>query len=218
MNTKPKILSTKELTEQQRNMLEEANITVFEADFIKVKGIDFNCPREIENAIFTSKNSVKQISNRDIAIKNSYCVGDKTEAFLIAKGYPVTEKAYQAKGLATKIINNHKEKEFIFFCGDRRREELPALLSEHGVAFKEIEVYKTEADSKQLFEEFDGIMFFSPSAVQSFTLKNHIEEAVVFSLGKTTEAEVKKHTNNIITANKPTIENVIVQVIKHFNS
>lgn len=212
-----KILSTKELTPLQKGLLEEANIEVTDANFIKIKGISFYCDDIIENAIFTSKNSVEQIVHKNITISNSFCVGDKTEAFLLEKGYQVTEKAYQANGLAKKIIENHKDKEFVFFCGDRRREELPELLKEHNISFEETEVYKTEADSRQLFEDFDGIMFFSPSAVQSFVLKNHIEDAVVFCLGKTTEAEVKKHTNNIITANKPTIENVIVQVIKHFN-
>lgn len=217
MNTEyAKILSTKKLTPSQKELLVNAGFSLVEADFIKISFIDFESDSFIENAIFTSKNSVESIIDRNISIKNCYCVGDKTEAMLIDNGFNVTEKAYQAKGLAKKIIDNHRDKRFTFFCGDKRREELPELLSAHNIKLEEIEVYKTQTNSKQIFGRFDGIMFFSPSAVRSFVLKNHIDDAVAFCLGKTTETEVKKHTNNIITANKPTIENVIVQVVKHF--
>ncbi len=67
-----------------------------------------------------------------------------------------------------------------------------------------------------MIRTYDGVLFFSPSAVESFAQRNLFEETTVFCIGKTTEAEARKHTNNIITANRSTIENVIIQVIKHY--
>jgi uroporphyrinogen-III synthase len=211
-----KILSTKKLTHSQKELLLNANISFVEANFIKPKSIDFECESNIENGIITSKNAVKSILKKQIKISNCFCVGDKTEEILIKNGFSVVEKGYQANALAEKIIKKHSHKNFTFFCGDKRREELPVLLKKHNIILNEIEVYKTKLTTKQIDGSFDGILFFSPSAIQSYVLRNEFEDATVFCIGRTTEAEAKKHTNNIITANKATIENVIVQVVKHF--
>lgn len=212
-----KVLSTKKLTQPQKELLLNADISFVEADFLDVESIDFDTELSIENAIITSKNAVESVVKKQIKIRNCFCVGDKTEEILIKNGFSIAEKAYQAKTLAEKIIKNHSKKSFTFFCGDKRREELPFLLKEFKVNLNEIEVYKTKLTTKQIDGVFDGILFFSPSAVQSYVLRNEFEDMTVFCIGKTTEAEVKKHTNNIITANKTTIENVIVQVVKHFS-
>lgn len=212
-----RILSTKKLEESQKQLLLNADISFVEADFIKPDPIEFECPPHIKNAIFTSKNAVKTVLKKNIKIDNCFCVGDKTEALLEKNGFTVAEKAYQAKALAEKIIKNHADKDFIFFCGDKRREELPEFLKKYNINLLEIEVYKTELNSKQIEGNFDGVMFFSPSAVQSFVLRNEFENMTAFCIGKTTQAEAKKYTNNIITANKASIENVIVQVIKFYS-
>lgn len=212
-----RILSTKKLEEPQKELLLNADVSFVEADFIKPESIEFKCPPHITNAIFTSKNAVKAVLKKDVQIDNCFCVGDKTGALLEKKGFTVLEKAYQAKALAEKIINNHADKGFVFFCGDKRREELPEFLKKHNMDLQEIEVYKTQLNSKQIEGNFDGVMFFSPSAVQSFVLRNEFENMTAFCIGKTTQAEAKKYTNNIITANKASIENVIVQVIKYYS-
>jgi len=89
-------------------------------------------------------------------------------------------------------------------------------LKKKKIKFQEIEVYKTSLNPKPFSQEFDGILFFSPSAVQSFTAENELKNSTIFCIGKTTASEAKKHSNNIITATKPSIENVIVQVVKYF--
>src|SRR5690606_558067 len=212
-----RILSTKKLEEPQKELLLNADISFVEADFIKPEPIEFNCPPHIHNAVFTSKNAVKTVLKKNIQIDNCFCVGDKTEALLEKNGFTVLEKAYQAKALAEKIIKNHADKDFIFFCGDKRREELPEFLKKYNINLQEIEVYKTELNSRQIEGNFDGVMFFSPSAIQSFVLRNEFDNMTAFCIGKTTQAEAKKYTNNIITANKASIENVIVQVIKYYS-
>ncbi|EKF56669.1 uroporphyrinogen-III synthase [Galbibacter marinus] len=211
------ILSTKELHITQRNILQEAGIVCHEHNFIQIEPIDFKPVPTIENAIFTSQNAVRSILDKNIQITNCFCVGDKTEALLKHHNFNVVEKAYQASTLAKNIVTKYKERSFELFCGNLRREELPALLKKHQVELHETQVYQTKLTSKNMLGSFDAILFFSPSAVESFAQRNLFDNTIVFCLGKTTEAEVRKHTNNLITANRTTIENVLVQVIKHFN-
>ncbi len=171
----------------------------------------------IENAIFTSKNAVKAISSKDVEIENCFCVGEKTSALLEEKGYSISERAENAKELAQKIIQDHSEKEFHFFCGNKRREELPELLREKDIQFSETTVYKTGLNPNKFESDFDGILFFSPSAVQSFTKKNIIN-TIAFCIGETTANEVKKHSENVIIASKPKIENVIAKVVSNLKN
>jgi uroporphyrinogen-III synthase len=215
---KPKILSTKKLTTTQKELFINSNIAIVESDFITTQPIDIEAENGIENAIFTSKNAVKSILKYTISIKNSFCVGDKTEALLIENGFTVVEKTYNAKDLAKKISKNHPEKKFTFFCGNKRRKELPILLNTYKIKFKEIEVYKTQLTPKTIDADFDGVLFFSPSAVKSFVLNNDVTHTIAFCIGKTTETEVKKYTKNIITTDIPTIENLMIRVIEHFKN
>ncbi|WP_417362490.1 uroporphyrinogen-III synthase [Galbibacter sp.] len=210
------ILSTKELEVTQRNILEEAGIVYHEHNFISIEPIAFKAPKQIKNAIFTSQNAVRSIVDENIQITNCFCVGDKTEALLKHHNFNVVEKAYQASTLAKTLVTQYETHSFHLFCGNLRREELPAMLKKHQVELHETQVYQTKLTSKNMLRSFDAVLFFSPSAVESYAQRNLFDDTIVFCLGKTTEAEVRKHTKNLITANRTTIENVLVQVIKHF--
>lgn len=220
-----RVLSTKKLLPNQKELLLNANISFVEYDFISIEPVDFHVEGTLENIIFTSQNAVKAFVAKISALPlpkwervgvRAFCVGDKTGAYLEEHGFKVLEKAYTAKKLAERIVKNHARRSFVFFCGEKKREELPQLLRQHNIALKEIEVYRTKLTPKMITGSFNGILFFSPSAVESYVQKNNFEEAIAFCIGKTTEKELKKHTNNVITAKKPSVENVIVQVVKHF--
>ncbi|HKJ47487.1 MAG TPA: uroporphyrinogen-III synthase [Christiangramia sp.] len=214
----PTILSTKKLALNQKELLLNSGIGLVEYDAIKIKFIDFNLESEIiENAIFTSKNAVKAIEKRDLQIENCFCVGEKTRAYLEGQGFKVLENAENAKDLALKIINSYKDREFQFFSGNKRRDELPDLFRRNKIKYKEVNVYKTDLNAKKFESQFDGILFFSPSGVQSFTQNNKIS-GTAFCIGETTATEARNHTETIIVATKPTIENVITKVVSHFRN
>ncbi len=213
------ILSTKTLSSSQKNLLLNANLQFVEYNAIKIEFLDFHSTKTIlENAIITSKNSAKAILDKQIEITNCFCVGDKTAASLQENGYFVKETANYGSELGTVIAEKYREEKFSFFCGNKRRPELPSILKENKVDFEEIEVYKTSLNFRDFEQEFDGILFFSPSAVKSFTKENKLAGIPAFCIGKTTAAEAEKHTKKIITATKPSIENVIVQVVKYFKT
>jgi uroporphyrinogen-III synthase len=210
------VLSTKKLALNQKELLLNSGVGLVEYDAISIKFPDIQIKAlDLENVIFTSKNAVKAIEGKKIEVKYCFCVGDKTSSFLRRKGYEVVEVAENSKELANILVKKYKHKEFHFFSGNKRRDELPEILKEHNIKFSETRVYETQLNPQKFDSEFDGILFFSPSAVQSFTAENKFKSSTAFCIGETTANEVGKHTNKIIIASRPAIENVIAKVVSN---
>ncbi len=217
------VLSTKKLTPAQQNLLLNSGINVVEYNAIAIEINDFKWEyQEPEKLIFTSKNAVKSFLKKfeQLPAHNpeTFCVGGKTKNFLQQNGFKVIAAEENAATLGNLIAKEYSNEKFVFFCGNKKREELSKILKEGNISFKEIEVYKTSLNKKEFQQEFNGILFFSPSAVKSFTSKNELKESMAFCIGNTTASEAKKHTENIKIATSPSIENVIVQVVKTFKN
>ena len=176
----PSVLTTKKLTKSQESLLFNAGIAWVNYSAIQIEfHKNIQLPELIENAIITSKNAWLAV-NKNTKIENAFVVGSKTEQVLKEANIAIIEKADNAKDLANRIIENHTEKSFIFLCGNKRRDELPKILQQNQIELKEIEVYKTILNPKKFDQEFDGILFFSPSAVQSFFQLNKSKNEIAF--------------------------------------
>lgn len=214
----PSVLTTKKLTKSQESLLFNAGISWVNYSAIQIESHkNIQLPELIENAIITSKNAWLAV-NKNTKIENAFVVGSKTEQLLKEANIAIIEKADNAKDLANRIIENHAEKSFTFLCGNKRRDELPKILQQNQIELKEIEVYNTELNPKKFDQEFDGILFFSPSAVQSFFQLNKSKNEIAFCIGNTTANEAKKYTSTLKIANQPTVKNVIVQVVKELKT
>lgn len=217
MINKISILSTKKLTPAQKELFLGTGLGLVEYDAIKIDFLKLSLQNIlIENAIFTSQNAVKAVLEQKPNIDSCFCVGQKTQTLLKKNNYHIAAIADNAKQLADIIVTEYTKQSFVFFCGNRRRDELPTILKNNKITVQEKTVYQTSSHIVQFYKEFDGIMFFSPSAVQSFTQNNTIGNSIVFCIGNTTATEAQKHTQNLIVANKPSIENVLVQVARYF--
>lgn len=225
------ILSTKKLLPNQKQLLLDANIALMEEDFIETKFKNFELSKVNDNLIFTSQNAVQSIlqhpkSNElipKLREKNVFSVGMKTKNLLTENGFNVIAYTGYASDLAEIISLIYSKESYTFFSGNLRRDVLPNTLKENGITFNEIEVYETNITSKKIKEKLDGILFFSPSAVESYFKLNTIKEEMCFCIGETTaEALVPKlrdkKVKNIIIAEKPTVENVIDEVIEYHNN
>jgi len=211
------ILSTKKLNASQRELLLNSGMSFVEYDAIDIEFIDFQAPSKIENAIFTSRNSVNSFfknEDRSNSILNSFCVGEKTETILLKNDQNVVKTSQNASELAHFIIKNHKNDAFLYFSGTRRREELPKTLKKANMDVFETKTYKTELKSMKFDQKWDGILFFSPSGVESFVLENKLANSTVFCIGETTAAAAKKYTSSVIVANSTTVESVIAKAVK----
>ena len=219
------ILSTKILSLAQKERLLNAGISVVSYDAIKIEIASFKIDTSCQNLIFTSKNAVTaflqnigKVNIVDISQFRCFCVGEKTASLLQENGLKVVEKANYSSELAEIIVNLHKNDSFVFFCGNLRRDELPDRLRENKIVCEEIPAYATQLNVKKFDRHFDGVLFFSPSGVESYITSNTLGKSTAFCIGTTTAATVQAISDNMVIANKPTIENVLVQVIKTFNN
>jgi len=218
------ILSTKKLNKIAKQRLFDANFNVIEGKFIKTKVIDFQIETINEFVIFTSKNSVKSIlksilkSNIKSQIKEKkiVCVGQKTKEFLEKNNFQVQETADYATDLGSIIAKKYKNYSFTFFSGNIRKNTLPDLLNENNIKWNEVVVYETTLNPKKVTSKIDGILFFSPSAIESYLTKNTLEKEICFCIGTTTAKALEHKTKNIKIASQPTVENVIEAVLKYY--
>ena len=109
--------------------------------------------------------------------------------------------------------------EVYFFCGDRRREELPFLLRREGFTINERVIYRTILTPRKVERAYDGIAFFSPSAVESYFSVNTVAEATrLFAIGETTAASIGAHcTNPVVISDSPEQEVLVRRMIDYFS-
>jgi len=193
-------------------------------------------------AVFTSVNAVNAVW-RCVRVRPGwrvYCMGGATyEAVVKLLGEAaVVGKAGSAAGLAEVIRDGETGsrgetgggretgsrgetgggREIVFFCGDQRREELPSILRGAGFSVVEKVVYRTLLTPHKVERDYDGIAFFSPSAVESFFSVNEIAAGVpLFAIGATTAAAIRARcTNPVITGGEPDKAMLIRKMTDHF--
>lgn len=222
MTNQTRILSTKKLLSNQKQFLLNANFNLIEADFIKTESKPFELKTINDNLIFTSQNAVHSlIENAEKLVpnlreKNVFCVGLKTKALLEENGFNVIAYTGYASDLAEIIALVYAKENFTFFSGNLRRDTLPNFLNEANIKFNEIEVYETHLTPQKISSPLDGILFFSPSAVESYLKDNKIKKEICFCIGNTTAEALENTTKNIVIANQPTVENTIIQCINEY--
>ncbi|MBP6758925.1 MAG: uroporphyrinogen-III synthase [Flavobacterium sp.] len=214
------ILSTKILLSPQKQALLNAGFSVTEANFIKTENSDFDLKGINDNLIFTSQNAAQSVllnpKCEELKSKNVFCVGMKTKALLEENGFNVEVYLDYASDLAEIITLIYSKESYTFFSGNLRKETLPKALKEAKVNFNEIQVYETILTPQKIKTPVDGILFFSPSGVESYLKENKIKNEICFCIGETTAETLDKTTRNIIVADQPSVDNVIEDVIQEY--
>ena len=98
--------------------------------------------------------------------------------------------------------------EATYFCSNLRLDDLPNILENNNIKVNEIEAYQTKYDSLKVPESVEGVMFYSPSTVQSYK-KENVAKGIAFCIGETTAKEASKHFEDVRIAKVPTVESVI---------
>jgi uroporphyrinogen-III synthase len=214
------ILSTKILLSTQKQALLNAGFTVTEANFIKTENSDFDLNGINDNLIFTSQNAAQSVLLHPkcsaLKSKKVFCVGMKTKALLEENGFNVEVYLDYASDLAEIITLIYGKESYTFFSGNLRKETLPKALKAAKVNFNEIQVYETTLTPQKIKTPVDGILFFSPSGVESYLKENKIKNEICFCIGETTAETLDKTTRNIIVADQPSVDNVIEDVIEEY--
>ena len=218
------ILSTKTLSTEQRQFFLEADLDLLEQDFIEIENNNFELNNIKDNLIFSSQNAILSLMNQPdwekFKTKNVFCVGIKSKEMLEQNGFKVDVYMDYASELAEIITLIYNKESFTFFSGNLRKETLPKALKVAKIDFNEIEVYQTKLAPFKISKEekFNGILFFSPSGVESFLTNNKIKNEICFCIGETTAEALKNNKiKNIVIAESPTIDDVIAEVIEYYN-
>lgn len=216
------VFSTKYISKEQATKL-TSDIGVAMNDFISIKynRVKPQAVKEpIKNVIFTSQNAVEALlynySSEDLNFENIYCVGRRTKRLIKNKIGDVAHVESSAEKLANFLTENLKEKEVTFFCGNKRREELPKALSENNITVNEIECYQTVLTSEKVDPKFTGILFYSPSGVESFIKNNNVNNRIAFCIGETTASEARLHFETVKVSKVATVDGVIDSVNDYF--
>lgn len=215
------VFSTKKLTEEQQRLF-LSSVHVKSEDFIKISPSRIAptaLKSELENVIITSQNAVESLlmhaTADELKFKNIYCVGRKTKRLIENHIGKVAYTASNAKKLAEHLVEYIEGSEVTYFCSNLRLDTLPQILEENNIQVNEIEAYKTKSAAVKVADEVEGVLFFSPSTINSY-LETNSPDKVAYCIGDTTAAHAKKHFNDVRVAKIPTVESVIDLVNENY--
>ena len=220
-----RILSTRALGNAARDFIHHENWLVDIISFIETHGVinvdqlaDFlaACKEPCQNflLLFSSVNAVKWLKwglerygfELPPGLK-AICVGEKT---LRAAENMLGVKPMLAVKNSQTLLSNMKETipsgiTFLYCCGGNRLNTLPLGLKAVGFAVKEFVVYETQLTPHTTLKDYNAILFFSPSAVESyFSVNQWDKNRVAVSIGHTTsEALTKAGVERILIADEP---------------
>ena len=226
------ILSTRPIDQSLIERAAESHIIIEALSFIKTEALtDERVIEQIRElartnatVVFTSMNAVEAVTaqlNDHHPDWKIFCIGHATKELVNLHFSPgsIAGTAANAGLLAAEIIK-HNPPAVVFFCGDERRPELPEMLVANNIDLQEIVVYKRFFTPEKISRPYDGILFFSPSAVESFFLRNILpSRTVLFAIGDTTAGYLRERCSNpIIISNVPGKEQLVEQCIIYFTT
>ena len=225
----PQILCTAAIGEELLNNSNSSGVHIDVVPLINIHSVTdatsiLNAGIPDAYVVFTSANAVNTVATVFHGTPlpfNIFCIGHATLKAVLhyAPNARIMATAPNALELAHHIISNKNISEVVFFCGDIRRDDLPQALQIAGVHVKEVVVYHTLHQQTPITKPYDAILFFSPSAVESFfSVNNAGSKTVFFAIGNTTAAAISNHTaNTVVIGAKPDKEELLLLAITYFH-
>lgn len=211
----PSVLSTKQLSPSQKNLLLNAGLSLTEFNFIQTKTLKLVATiseESFQDVIVTSQTTVDFI--KDFKIESCFCVGEKTALKLKSFGFEVKVIAENGKELAQHIIKDYPDLSFTFFGSAKRRPELSEMLEKAKINLKEFFVYDSLKTPKTFKRTFDAVLCFSPMGVDSFFQGNPTSTSKLICIGETTAKQAKLYSDSVFVSTKTSVESVIVKAVK----
>lgn len=230
--TRIRILSTRPLGEAIVSEAADAGIDINVISFIDTEpAVTSYVQERIKDltdekatAIFTSMNAVDVVADL-LTQSPAWNIGSigTTTRHLIEQKLPASSiiaTGNNASELAEALAASRPSGQVVFFCGNQRRDELPVILREHGIELEELVVYNTITTSVVIEEQYDGIAFYSPSAVESFFSANKPPaDSIMFAIGATTaNALGQQCSNKIVVSDNPGKNNLVKTIIDFYTS
>lgn len=219
-----KILFTKNIDEK---IVSDALGSHFSYTFTDVIQIHHHkvIPFDLKNKslIFTSINGVKAFfengfrPSEDFTKPNFnkiYAVGKKTKNELRNNGFGTYKVFPDAEEMSGFLIKNSVKEHLLHFCGNISPDILDRTLPLQNIWYKKVILYDTELLYPKIDENHNAAVFFSPSGVRSFAKLNSFDGMKLFSIGKTTCAELKNHTSQPVFYSEKSSLRDLLKIIK----
>lgn len=199
-----KVLSTKTLDPKTIAYAHSLNLDVQCIDFIKIEPSEFDLPNgTFDFIIFTSSNAVRFFFEHEKSVeflidKKILSLSGKTKEELLGNNIQPVFTADNTADLARLIIQTKTAGSVLHVCGNLALNVLEEKLKIEGIAYTQLIVYQTRLQRDIILNaQFDAIMFYSPSGVESFFTRNHIRnEMVCCCIGETTAISLKEKWRN----------------------
>ena len=172
--------------------------------------------------IFTSRHAVEAVLSvlgQDVPSWDLACMDGATRKALAdhfgeERIISTAAKAAELAGSLLDLLREDPDRELIFFCGNRRLDELPVILQREGRSVTDLVVYDTSNTPVRVNEEYRAIVFFSPSAAESFYSANSTGPGtLVFTIGETTAKAVRKLTRSPVRVSREHSVQAMLQLV-----
>lgn len=162
------------------------NVNIVFRKFIRIEGVpakDFRKDRinilDYSAVIFTSRNAVDHFFRicKEMRIEvpdtmKYFSISESTAYYLQKYVQYRKRKVFHSKenfSNLCELIKKHKTEKFLLPCSDIHKQEIPRMLDENKIAYKEAIIYRTLASdlSDVDISKYDMLVFFSPSGIKS---------------------------------------------------
>ena len=228
MSNQLHIISTRSLHSDAVEKLHYCGWEITVHDFIskKIKWPDIITADALtKNIVLTSQTGVEAFLElikkfeRSPADYHVHCIAHATKQVAVQAGLLVKTSAPNALLLAEGILKHQEIRSVTHICGNRRRDELSEKLHAGGVEVQDVVAYHTELTPISIDSAYDGLLFFSPSAVDSFLNANDLKQVPCFCIGQTTESHAKqKGFIQTYIPEAPSEDALVILVIEHFTT
>ncbi|WP_424656328.1 uroporphyrinogen-III synthase [Capnocytophaga granulosa] len=207
------LFSTKLLSPAQLQAFVCAGFALEMSDFIKVvPATALTWVPQADYFLLTSQNALYALRSmpcyEQLPHRKAFCVGEKTRKLLEAEGWEVVASFDYAKQLAPYLVKHYAKSSFVFFCGEKRMDTLPTTLKANHIQLQECLTYHTQPTPIKLTKRYEGLLFFSPSAIESYLRENTLSGEKAICIGTTTQAALPEAVESYV-AERPTVESVL---------
>ncbi len=194
-----KVLSTKQLDDRAIDYAKKLGLGLLCEAFTRVKEAEVEIssiqPGQFDAVVFTSANAVKFFfahpgAHSAIADESIFSLSGRTADELLKHDIQPAITGINADTIARLIIETVITKSVMHVCGNLTLDILEQKLVKAGIAYSPLVVYETLLQPDIVIAEtFDAVMFFSPSAIESYLTNNKLSaNTVCCCIGATTAA------------------------------
>lgn len=235
MQNKISVLSSKKIDKQFKKILRQENFNIYDYDFLSFSYLnknkifekfDVNFKRDI--FIFTSVNAILALvsmikKNYSLSILYNidvYCIDGKTSNLALDYWFNILATWKDSIDLSKNIIkhlskNDIYSNNLIYLTSENHLKYMEDFLYDNGFLVNTINIYKKKLNSKKIDLDYDFILFFSPSTIDSFLEKNQLKiNSIVVCIWKTTASYFleKNLSNKLLISDDINIKSMFIKI------